>query len=217
MGSTDKITDQENALEEFRNAWRQEVKEKHSHEKHPDEPSSSSKEKDASHHLKGEEEVVADLIERTEALTTTEEAVPVTAMDHYVVAVDNERQGKLGKGKQQCMESVCLDGAMTNAMPHSALEGYRRAFKLDPDIQYAYQKHYQKEILPRIQANQDKPKEHTEEFKHIVPLGKEYTAPSATRRDPLADLIEQFLNEEDISYIPKVDYKPVAIARLPSK
>ncbi|KAL0138459.1 hypothetical protein V8B55DRAFT_1515081 [Mucor lusitanicus] len=178
MGSTDKITDQENALEEFRNAWRQEVKEKHSHEKHPDEPSSSSKEKDASHHLKGEEEVVADLIERTEALTTTEEAVPVTAMDHYVVAVDNERQGKLGK----------------------ALEGYRRAFKLDPDIQYAYQKHYQKEILPRIQANQDKPKEHTEEFKHIVPLGK-----------------EAILNEEDISYIPKVDYKPVAIARLPSE
>lgn len=105
---------------------------------------------------------------------------------------------------------------MADVMHHTALEGYRRAFKLDPDIQYAYQKHYQKEILPNIQANQDKPKEHTEEFKHIVPLGKEYTAPSATRRDPLADLIEQFSNE-DLSYIPKVDYKTVAVAKLPSK
>ncbi|KAL7318409.1 hypothetical protein PS15m_001659 [Mucor circinelloides] len=194
MSNIDKSLEQENALEEFRNAWRQEVKEKHSHDKHPDEPSSSGKEKDTSHRNKDEEKAVADLIERTESLTTIEEAVPVTAMDHYVMAVDNERQGKLGK----------------------ALEGYRRAFKLDPDIQYAYQKHYQRDILPKIQANQDKPKEHTEDFKHIVPLGKEYTAPSATRKDPLADLIEQFLNE-DLSYIPKVDYKPVAIAKLPSE
>lgn len=105
MGNTDKSAEQENVLEEFRNAWRQEVKEKHRHEKHPEEHSSLHKEKDTSHHMKGEEEVVADLIERTEALTTTEEAVPVTAMDHYVVAVDNERQGKLGKGKQ-CVERV---------------------------------------------------------------------------------------------------------------
>lgn len=97
------------------------------------------------------------------------------------------------------------------------MDSYRRAFKLDPDIDYVYKKHYQYNILPKIQENQDKPQKQTEGFKHIVPLGKEYTAPSATRRDPLADLIEQFLSEDDLSYIPELDYKPVAIARLPSK
>lgn len=83
----------EQALEEFRNAWRQEVKEKRNHEKIP----TSSKQVTVQHN-KGEEESVANLIESTESLTTNEKA-PVTAMDHYVLAVDNERQGKLGKGK----------------------------------------------------------------------------------------------------------------------
>jgi F-box protein 9 len=97
------------------------------------------------------------------------------------------------------------------------LDSYRRAFKLDPDIDYVYKKHYQYNILPKIQENRDKPAaEKPAEFKHIVPLGKEYTAPSATRADPLAELIEQFATE-DTSYIPELDYKPVSISKLPSK
>jgi F-box protein 9 len=87
---------QEQALEEFRNVWRQEVKEKlsHDHEKQPESSKNDKKSID-----KNKEEVsIANLIEETESLTTTETSVPVTAMDHYVIAVDNERQGKLGKG-----------------------------------------------------------------------------------------------------------------------
>ncbi|KAI8330803.1 hypothetical protein EDC96DRAFT_44263 [Choanephora cucurbitarum] len=99
----------------------------------------------------------------------------------------------------------------------AALDSYRRAFKLDPDIDFVYKKHFQKDILPKIQATKDQPQQPSEGFKHIVPLGKEYVAPSATRRDPLADLIEQFLSEDDISYIPRLDYKPVAISKLPSE
>lgn len=83
----------EQVLEEFRNAWRQEVKEKHNQDKIPQ----TSKE-EVHNNKKGEEESIATLIETTESLTTKEKE-PITAMDHYVTAVDNERQGKLGKGK----------------------------------------------------------------------------------------------------------------------
>lgn len=105
----------------------------------------------------------------------------------------------------------------TDIRTTAALDSYRRAFKLDPDIDYAYKRHYQETILPSIQDNKDKPVKQEGEFKHIIPLGKEYTAPSATRKDPLADLIMEFLNDTDVSYIPQLDYKPVAIAKLPSK
>lgn len=94
------ISQQEKVLEEFRNAWKQEVKQKHVHDKDKSGGSSSSKglvkEKEVD---TTKEESIAELIEATESLTTTGEShVPVTAMDHYVIAVDNERQGKLGKG-----------------------------------------------------------------------------------------------------------------------
>ncbi|KAI9478695.1 MAG: hypothetical protein EXX96DRAFT_571870 [Benjaminiella poitrasii] len=189
---------QEDVLEEFRMEWREEMKEKR--KKNNSQSSASTKDKPSEHppqqKISREEESVADLIERTEALTTNDEekkTEPVTAMDHYVIAVDNERQGKLGK----------------------ALDSYRRAFKLDPNIDFVYKKHYQTGILPKIPAVQKA----TEEFKHIVPIGNEYTAPSATRKDPLQDLIEYFLSEESgsLEYIPTLDYKPVAIAKLPSE
>lgn len=102
----------------------------------------------------------------------------------------------------------------------AALDSYRRAFKLDPDIDYAYKKHYQQNILPKIQENKDRPDKALIEggFKHIVPLGKEYTAPSnTTREDPLAQLIQEFSNDPELAYIPNLDYKPVSIAKLPSK
>jgi hypothetical protein len=86
---------QEKVLEDFRNAWKQEVKRKHhSHEQSNSSGKSSEKEKvDTT-----KEESIAELIEQTESLASSDKP-PVTAMDHYVIAVDNERQGKLGKGK----------------------------------------------------------------------------------------------------------------------
>ncbi|CAO3622013.1 unnamed protein product [Mucor hiemalis] len=184
----------ERVLEEFRNAWKQEVKRKA--EKPVPGKDSSSKEKEDT----TTEKSIVDMVERTESLTTNDQATaPVTALDHYVIAVDNERQGKLGK----------------------ALDNYRRAFKLDPDIDYVYKMHFQNDILPKIQENKDKPEKTSEEkdgvFKHIVPLGKEYTAPSATRVDPLSELIQQFSNDPELSYIPELDYKPVSVAKLPSE
>lgn len=96
MGTIDNDAEKEHVLEEFRNAWRQEVKRKHTHDTEP--RASSSKDKQTLQHKKSEEESVVDLIEQTESLTTKEKAVPVTAMDHYIIAVDDERQGKLGRG-----------------------------------------------------------------------------------------------------------------------
>ena len=101
----------------------------------------------------------------------------------------------------------------------AALESYRRATKLDPDIDFLYKQHYQLNILPKLQENRDKPEKEVKDadFKHIVPLGKEYKAPSALREDPLAELIQQFLDDPELDYIPQLDYKPVSIAKLPSK
>ncbi|KAG2234498.1 hypothetical protein INT48_004877 [Thamnidium elegans] len=190
MGDSNNNSNPEKVLEEFRNAWKQEVKKKHVHDK----PESSTLAQTKQENTLTEEEGLDKVINKTEALTIN---TPVTAMDHYVIAVDNE---------------LCPTYTHT-----AALDSYRRAFKLDPDIDYAYKKHYQETILPSIQDNKDKPVKQDGEFKHIVPLGKEYTAPSATRKDPLADLITEFLNDTDVSYIPQLDYKPVAIAKLPSE
>jgi predicted DNA binding CopG/RHH family protein len=96
---------QEQVLEEFRNTWRQEVKEKHSHDH--EKQAENSKKADKSIDNK-EEASIANLIEETESLTTTETSVPVTAMDHYVIAVDNERQGKLGKGIINSFFFLCM-------------------------------------------------------------------------------------------------------------
>lgn len=91
------------------------------------------------------------------------------------------------------------------------MDSYRRAFKLDPDIDFAYKKHYQTNILPTL----NEPIKEEKTFKHIVPLGKEYVPPAVTQ-ETLSTLIQGFL-EQDTTYIPRVDYKPVAIAKLPSK
>ncbi|GAA5805807.1 hypothetical protein HPULCUR_011333 [Helicostylum pulchrum] len=189
MGDSNNNSNPEKVLEEFRNAWKQEVKKKHVRDK-PESGTTLAQTKQEDTLI--EEEGLAKVIDKTKTLDIN---TPVTAMDHYMIAVDNERQGKLGQ----------------------ALDSYRRAFKLDPDIDYAYKRHYQETILPSIQDNKDKPVKQEGEFKHIIPLGKEYTAPSATRKDPLADLIMEFLNDTDVSYIPQLDYKPVAIAKLPSE
>ncbi|KAI8987710.1 hypothetical protein BDF20DRAFT_832617 [Mycotypha africana] len=219
-------TEQEKELEDFRNAWKKEVQQK----QHPLQSSQPALEQQQQslrrqsvvidgkrrhsirqplHSLNRadtEEKSVQELIDATEALATQESGdvkQPVTAMDHYVIAVDNERQGKLGK----------------------ALDSYRRAFKLDPNIDFKYKKHFQNNILPAIQQSdkENVPIKEHDEFKHFVPIGREYTPPKNVDRkdiekDTLSDLIEQFLHsEESLEYIPKVDYKPVHIAKLPSE
>lgn len=89
---------QEQALEEFRNAWREEVKEKHSHDHDMQQLDTCKTVKEPIENNK-EESSIAKLIEETESLSTAKTSVPTTAMDHYVIAVDDERQGKLGKGR----------------------------------------------------------------------------------------------------------------------
>lgn len=92
MGDSNNNNNPEKVLEEFRNAWKQEVQKKHV------QPESSSTKSAAEQQTVTEEKSVTDLIDKTEALTTQQ--TPVTAMDHYIIAVDHERQGKLGQGKK---------------------------------------------------------------------------------------------------------------------
>ncbi|KAI7862933.1 hypothetical protein BDF14DRAFT_1848978 [Spinellus fusiger] len=113
-------------------------------------------------------------------------------MDYYTAATDCERQGQIGK----------------------ALELYRRAFKLNPNIDFDYK--HSIHSSSSEQQRQDLTSHHEAPFRHIVPIGNEYQTLSATRKDPLEDLILQF-QQEPTPYIPAVDYKPILIAKLPGE
>lgn len=65
-------------------------------------------------------------------------------------------------------------------------------------------------------ATQTKQIDDDDTFHHIVPIGNEYIAPEAARKDPLEDLIQEF-RSQPLEYIPALDYKPVLIANLPGK
>ncbi|KAI8144020.1 hypothetical protein BJV82DRAFT_667861 [Fennellomyces sp. T-0311] len=185
----DASADPQRELDDFRRQWRQEVENR----------------KQQQHQPKQVEPVdtpaIPPLAEEMQSLTLDDEPtesapepVAESAMDHYIAAVDNERQGKLGQ----------------------ALASYRRAFKLDPDIDHAYKNHYRNHIAPATQQSTSGKEQTQEEFRHVVPVGNEYVAPSATRKDPLEDLIYEFTREL-IPYVPQVDYKPVHVARIPSE
>jgi F-box protein 9 len=90
---------------------------------------------------------------------------------------------------------------------------------LDPNIDYAYKQHYQEHILPSIQSK-TQPLAPEHQFKHIVPIGNEYVAPPAAdtnREDPLRALMDEFLSDEELGYLPRLEHKPVAIAKLPNE
>ncbi|KAI8335127.1 hypothetical protein BC941DRAFT_431310 [Chlamydoabsidia padenii] len=138
-----------------------------------------------------------------------EEEEPVTALGLYSKAVDHERQGQLGK----------------------ALFYYRRAFRLNGDIDHDYKQHYQSNILAELEKEEEEFKkrggssgDHGGEgsdriFRHIIPMGIEYEQPaiqSSSWQDPLASLIEEF-SEQDTDFMPALDYKPVLIAKLPNE
>ncbi|KAG2226653.1 hypothetical protein INT45_001000 [Circinella minor] len=210
-------TDAQRELEEFRRQWRREVENRKQQQ--------LERQKNARISLTAQEEqqttrtakICDDQLPLTEEMKSMslenekeEKEKPKTAIDYYIVAVDNERQGKLSQ----------------------ALAAYRRAFKLDPDVDYHYKRHYQKHIAPTFSSSNiststaplsttgttvtAQPDEVTQVFQHIVPVGNEYITPSATRKDPLEDLIKAFTNES-IPYLPIVDYKPVHVARIPSE
>ncbi|ORY95569.1 hypothetical protein BCR43DRAFT_525282 [Syncephalastrum racemosum] len=199
----------QNELEEFRKQWRQEVqsRSKAQYENQLRQQPRSSR------HSTGSGDVIPPSFLQTCSLECDppamddadsteddikqeeEEEKKKSAMDHYIVAVDKERQGKIGP----------------------ALESYRTAFKMDPDIDVAYKRHYHDNGAPpdapptTVDTSVNKP---SDDFRHIVPIGSEYV--SSSRADPLDDLVRQFQSESP-DYIPAVDYKPVLICKLPSE
>ncbi|KAI9278995.1 hypothetical protein BDA99DRAFT_567594 [Phascolomyces articulosus] len=208
-------SDAQKELEEFRRQWRQEV------ENRKQQQLQHQKEDPVAIESTQQPAIIDDQTPLPDEMPSVslekekeEDNEPKTAMDYYIIAVDNERQGKLGQ----------------------ALASYRRAFKLDPDVDYHYKRHYQKHIAPTfsnttapssttvpgttstattVAAVNDK-KEATQEFRHLVPVGNEYITPSGTRKDPLEDLIEAFTNDP-VPYLAAVEYKPVHVARIPSE
>ncbi|KAI8146151.1 hypothetical protein BJV82DRAFT_600692 [Fennellomyces sp. T-0311] len=126
----------------------------------------------------------------------------LSAIDNYVMAMDMERMGQLGQ----------------------ALLHYRQAFKLDPDVDRAYRKLNLAEPSASANTRQCDPlvaiatadgsdirtllgHSHYEQTSNTVAAGD---------GDPLDALVREFLHQ-DISYIPRLDYKPLAIAKLPDE
>ncbi|KAI9311287.1 hypothetical protein BX666DRAFT_1868275 [Dichotomocladium elegans] len=194
-------------LEEFRRQWREEVKSRKN--QHSDSQQTEQKDKtpedpqSLSHNM----ESLSLEDESDEAEAMDQAPKEESAMDLYIAAVDSEREGRLGE----------------------ALASYRRAFRMDPDIDHAYKRHYQTHIAPIFKSTSStaanasavsgvakKNKAEDDIFRHIVPIGNEYVAPPATRKDPLEDLILEF-SKQSIEYRPFIDYKPVHVAKLPSE
>lgn len=100
MGDSNNNSNPEKVLEEFRNAWKQEVKKKHVRDK-PESGTTLAQTKQEDTLI--EEEGLAKVIDKTKTLDIN---TPVTAMDHYMIAVDNERQGKLGQGNKYSDDEI---------------------------------------------------------------------------------------------------------------
>ncbi|KAI9494642.1 hypothetical protein BDB00DRAFT_938186 [Zychaea mexicana] len=193
----------------------------------------------------------------TEAAVEQGAASPSLAIDMYRMAMDMERKGQLGQ----------------------ALLHYRRAFKLDPDVDRAYRKlemlstslsslsPFVAESVTRAAtvAGGATPHHHLQQQQqqqqqylyrqcdplvaaatadgsdirtllgyphHEYPLSTTLTRESVLSKeqggpgtsssstsiviDPLNALIREF-SQQDLAYIPIVDYKPVAIAKLPDE
>ncbi|KAH8552965.1 hypothetical protein BGW37DRAFT_518933 [Umbelopsis sp. PMI_123] len=198
-------------LEEFRRQWKAEVEIKkhveHLHVEIPTNKGNFSKNEDSAEATRSGS--TTGLVQRvTEPETTDaqieEEATEKnTAMDYYVLAVDKERQGNLGK----------------------ALENYRKAFKMDRNIDFKYKQHYQTHIAPSITAeiSADIPSQtlsgaeesENDIFLHVVQFGGEYVPPKNTH-NPIDDLIEDFQNQS-LEYLPAEEEKPVLISILPNE
>jgi F-box protein 9 len=110
--------------------------------------------------------------------------------------------------------------------PAIALANYRKAFKMDRNIDYKYKQHYQTHIAPSITAEattnipSQTPGEieesENDNFHHVVQFGREYIAPNIFSHSPIDDLVENFKNQS-LEYIPADEEKPVLISILPSK
>ncbi|KAJ2956488.1 hypothetical protein NQZ79_g7679 [Umbelopsis isabellina] len=201
-------------LEEFRRKWREEVKSRNHLDHYSVESlrsSDNSNEKDGSFQsvdgsTAGTVEQVVSQPESTLADLEESKVEKGSAMDYYVLAVDKERQGNLGK----------------------ALANYRKAFHLDRNVDYKYKQHYQTHIAPTIAEGgaadtsahsasglDSSDTQRDEDFQHVVQYGREYVPPKS-RQDPLDELIEDF-QSQSLEYIPADEEKPVLISILPNE
>lgn len=97
-------------LDEFRRQWREEVESRKAqlqHQKARSPPIRHDAQDDPALSQQLDSLSLQETSEAVETKTDDEVVRPVTAMDHYIEAVDNERQGKLGQGKQICSCQSC--------------------------------------------------------------------------------------------------------------
>ncbi|KAI8579909.1 hypothetical protein K450DRAFT_239690 [Umbelopsis ramanniana AG] len=198
-------------LEEFRRQWKAEVEIKkhveHASVEVPANTDSSQKNEHSAEATRNSSTtgLVQHVTEPESSETQIEEEAveKKSAMDYYMIAVDKERQGNLGQ----------------------ALANYRRAFKMDRNIDYKYKQHYQTHIAPSItaEATTNIPSQtlsgleesENDNFHHVVQFGREYVAPN-TSHSPIDDLVEDFKNQS-LEYIPADEEKPVLISILPNE
>ncbi|ORX61315.1 hypothetical protein DM01DRAFT_1316000 [Hesseltinella vesiculosa] len=187
----------EQELNEFRERWKQEVVSK----QHSGQQTNAADTED--HHSIVDDNTSSScdkaLVNDISQLTIDEperqsQYQPTTAFELYDKAVDLESQGQLGK----------------------ALDHYRQAFRIDSDVDKNYHKYCKGGSTEKLTAKIDLATK-TDEFRHIIPIGSEYIqGKDSSSHEPFKALLEDF-SMQDLSLVPRLDYRPVFLAKLPNE
>ncbi|KAI9250150.1 hypothetical protein BDA99DRAFT_522987 [Phascolomyces articulosus] len=210
-------------LDEFREQWKQEVHRAKSVPLPADSPFATPPSSPPLKPTTKKEELVvlADNMNKEDDTSTS--SASTVAIDVYRLAIEMERKGQLGQ----------------------ALLHYRKAFKLDPDIDKTYRQlelveqaavaaaannnnnnnnntlcsssfNYPRQCDPLVAAATADGRDIRALLGHSHHEYTPSTVVTGKSIDPLDSLIREFI-QQDLSYIPKVDYKPISIAKLPDE
>ncbi|ORX92915.1 hypothetical protein K493DRAFT_338562 [Basidiobolus meristosporus CBS 931.73] len=186
-------------LAEFRKQWKEEVEAGKRAHQAPSTVPPVQKAKEIPQDAGLETEIGTESQGPFESATSHAQTSPPDALEYYLRAVANERQGNL----------------------NAALINYRQAFKLNSNVDALYKQHYQNQLLTETQKANAETKEDFLFERHIQ-IGEDYEAihaehPNAEEfEDPLNDLLQD-MKQLTLSYSPLNPDKPVPIAILPDE
>lgn len=154
-----------------------------------------------------------------------------TSLDFYIKAVEKEKIGNLGEGRPN-FDKISDETRFVNPeyranslhhpscrIPLLALTNYKKAYKLDPNADDSYRRHWQQHIASRANtASATTPTSKQEDdFERYVHLDEDYErSKSAMSSDPVDELLGP-LKGMQFDYEPLDPENPIFVAMLPSK
>lgn len=148
----------------------------------------------------------------------------------YLKAIELERKDQLSEGKRWNGSVHAAWFPRKQCFPIIALVYYRRAFRLDSDVDRAYRQYEQQAVAgvategssndvssSAAAGNTELLKATNTSRLPVLPNSSSFAASNHTMgnvKDPLDVLAIQF-NQQGTQYIPAIDYKPMPIRKLP--